>query len=516
MSNSISLTKWLYCTVFITGAGVLILEVSAVRLLAPYFGSSLNVLSSVLSVILLALSFGYYIGGKIADRYPYNLVLFTLIGTAGIVMLCLLKVLMLTLDESTDIFGLTYGPLIVSLLGFFIPALLLGIDSPFVSKLLTDKHTGNEGATVGTIFFFSTIGSIAGSLMAGFWLIPNFGITNTVAGVSLILMIWAFILSLTFHNKNKTIIIYLASILLFGLYLTTTINNHLGVDANIKVIHEQDGLYSHLLVYEKMYNGITYRFLKNDTNYSSAINLHDDKIVFPYAQYATLYRAMLPNPKNYLVLGGGALTLPRQVAADNQSLRVDAVEIEPYLEPIAYQYFNYQKHDHLKTFNLDARTFLTSTSTLYDVIFSDVMNSGHFIPPHLMTQEFFVSLRERTNPDGIIMLNYIGSLDTYGQTLTGSLLRTIGTVFDNYKIVAINDPASKKMQNLLIVIRPNILPIAFDDAIINQYFTNLSFDANSQFVDLEELQLDDELVFTDNQADVERLTAKQLRLHGGL
>jgi len=79
-----------FLTVFCTGAAVLIVEVSAVRLLAPYYGSSLYVLSSVLSVILFALSVGYYAGGKMADRFPYHIPLYIVITSAGLVLLCLM------------------------------------------------------------------------------------------------------------------------------------------------------------------------------------------------------------------------------------------------------------------------------------------------------------------------------------------------------------------------------------------------------------------------------------------
>jgi predicted membrane-bound spermidine synthase len=508
-----SLATLLYATVFLTGAAVLIFEVAAVRLLAPYFGSSLSVLSSVLSVILLALSLGYYIGGRLADRYPATTLLFGIIGTAGLMMILLLFVLMAILPATATIFGLGTGPLIASLFGFFIPALLLGIDSPFVSKLLTKDNAGSEGATVGTVFFLSTIGSITGSLLAGFVLIPYLGIITTISSISILLIFWTFILSLTGGRTQKLLCLYLGICLVVSIIAMQLLTHSLTTEKDITILHEVDGLYSHLIVYEKQLNGTTYRFLKNDTNHSSAINPATEDIVFSYAQYATLYRKMVPDPARYLVLGGGAFTVPRHIHADNPSATIDAVEIEPYLKEIATTYFGLPESDRLHTYTMDARLFLQSTTTTYDVIFSDIMNSGHFIPPHVLTKEFFTILRSRLADSGVVMLNYIGSLDTYGTTLTGSLIRTIATVFPNYKVIAIGDPASKNVQNLLIILRPEGLPIEFEPVTITQYFTGKSFDANDHFATIATSSLADENIFTDNRSQSELLMSKQLQLH---
>ncbi len=505
----------LFVTVFLTGAAVLIFEVAAVRLLAPYFGSSLYVLSSVLSTILLALSIGYTVGGRLADRYPNTNILFGIIAIAGVIMTILLTLALYILPAMPTSFNPAYGPLVVSFACFFVPALLLGMDSPFVVKLLTRQSADNtEGQVVGNVFFWSTIGSITGSLLAGFFLIPTFGLTETITATAVLLTLWAGLAlagtTTSTAYRVVAIVFIISSLVCGGMALRVQINT----DPDITTLHVQNGLYSRLEVFERSIGGTTYRFLKNDTNHSSAIIPGSTDVAFPYASYALLFPAMVPAADSYLVLGGGAFTMPRHIHERFPQMRVDTVEVEPYLLPIAKEYFGYTTAPTLAEHTTDARTFLTSTTTQYDMIFSDVMNSGHFTPPHLMTAEFFASLQARLDPNGVAILNYIGSTDTTGLTLTGSLLRTISTVFPNYRLLAIHDPEGKRLQNLLIILRHENLPITFGDTLIQNYLYQYKYPADSRFVSIPPESLADEMIFTDNHSQVELLTQKQFRLHG--
>ncbi len=507
--------RLLFCTVFLTGAAVLIIEVGAMRLLAPYYGSSLTVVSSVLSVILLALSLGYYVGGRLADRYPLPVLLATIIGTAGILLLLLLYVTLTALPSVAPLLGQSAGPLTLAFLTFFIPAFLLGIDSPFVSKLLA-SNTNDEGRVVGTVFFWSTIGSILGSFLAGFYLIPTFGLTPTLTYTAAILILWSSVLVFVLGTELKSkvrygIVISFFAVAIIGASILLTIPPH----GRGTLVHAKDGLYSQMTVYDEVIRGTTYRFLKNDTNFSSAVIMGSPEVVFPYAEVALMYRDMVPDAHSYLVLGGGAYTIPRYVHTDNPTLTIDTVELEPYLLPIAHEYFEYPKADQLRNYNEDARVFLQSTSTQYDVIFSDVMNSGHYIPPHLLTTEFFATLKERLSPNGVIFLNYIGSLDTFGRTMTGSLTKTITTVFPNHQLLPLQSSSERDLQNIIFVLRHDDRPITFASStrVQNRLF-GYNFVVNDRLLQLEESTLADEIMFTDERPGMEPLLAKQFRLHG--
>jgi len=502
----------LLATVFLTGTAVLIFEVGAIRLLAPYYGSSLTVVSSVLSTILLALSIGYYWGGRLADRYPSPLLLASIIGSAGIIMLGLLYLALIILPTIGPALGLGAGPLIISTLCFFIPACLLGIDSPFVSKLLA-QHQDNEGAVVGTVFFWSTIGSIVGSLISGFYLIPTIGLTATFLTVASVLVGWACFLFIIFGKMNHSYRIIATGFIILTVTFGTLVHSA-PLTSRGTLLYAKDGQYSQMLVYEEFLNGTTYRFLKNDTNFSSAIIPGSYEIAFPYAELATLYDAMVPNAKNYLVLGGGAFTIPRHVHHHNPDLTIDTVEIEPYLYDIARTYFDLPVHNNLRLHTMDARVFLQSTTTQYDVIFSDVMNSGHFIPEHLVTVEFFESLKDRLAPDGVAFINYIGSLDTTGVSMTGSIVHTLSQVFPNYQIIPIQSSTDRELQNMMLIVRHDSKPITFGEYNIDNRLYDMSYRIDDKLMRLQPNELADEIMFTDEHPGMETLLNKQFRLHG--
>lgn len=508
-----------YLTVFLTGAAVLIFEVAAVRMLAPYFGSSLYVLSSVLTTILAALSFGYYFGGRIADRFPTAVTLYCIIGLAGIVMLFLQVLALNILPLSNTIFSITSGPLVLSLTLFFIPAFLLGIDSPFVIKLLTQTETSDHnGALVGSIFFFSTIGSIVGSIAAGFFLIPHLGLTLTVSLVSIMLVVWAICALLILrtinpHEPFPKSLISLPFIVLLGigsvLYFSYLTYNYSSKPTTDKILYQADGFYSHLKVFERNVNDVTFRFLKNDVNHSSAIIPGTTTPVFTYTQLADMFSVNNPDAKKYLVLGGGSYTIPRFIHSQFPAMNIDVAEIEPGLFPLAHEYFELPISEKITNHEQDARVFLQSTSTQYDVIFSDVMNSGLFIPPHLATVEFFEVFKARLAPDGIAILNFIGSLDTTSLSLTGSMIKTIATVFPNYELVALRGPNHTGTQNMLFILRHEGYPITIPDTKIIDYFNETQKIASSLVVNQNSLTLENQTLFTDDKSKIEPLIVKQ-------
>lgn len=522
--NPTSLTRSVYfLTVFFTGAAVLIIEVAAIRMLAPYFGSSLSVLSSVLTVVLAALSVGYFIGGRIADRMPFFLPLYTIIGTAGIIMLALQIVSLNLLPYSNQFFSLATGPLILSLILFFIPAFLLGIDSPFVIKLLTkDLDQDHAGAIVGSTFFWSTIGSIVGSLSAGFWLIPTLGLTHTITVVSVALIVWAIVAAtiLTYLTRHDTTlprfpfsslwlvaIGSIAGILLAQYVLTLQASSVQGT-----TLYKADGYYSNIHIYDAIRGTTTYRFLKNDINNSSAIIPGSNEIVFAYAQYANLFTTHIPDAQNYLVLGGGSYTIPRHMYLSHPELTIDVVETEPLLYPLAQKYFELPVSPRILNHEMDARVFLQSTTTTYDVIFSDIMNSGYYLPPHVATIEFFESLRARLSPDGIAIINFIGSLDTSEKTLTGSMIKTITSVFPNMTLLAINGPKNPDIQNILFVVRHEGKPITIpSDLRIKNIFTGTTTAATAMIVNQDTLTLDNQVIFHDDKSELEPLVFAQFK-----
>lgn len=515
-----TLTHFIYfTTVFLTGAAVLIFEVAAVRMLAPYFGSSLYVLSSVLTTILAALSVGYYFGGRIADRRPHPLYLYLIIGSAGVIMLLLQVLALYILPHSNEVFSITSGPLVLSLALFFVPAFLLGIDSPFVIKLLTTNGTPDtHGTVVGSTFFFSTVGSIVGSISAGFLLIPYLGLSTTISLVSVTLIIWsilafAFIytslrspLQFTFPLSLPFVVVITLISAGYFLYLTATFTPP---PDDTKLLYQADGYYSHLKIFDREQNGVTYRFLKNDVNSSSAIIPGKPDLVFTYAQLADMFTVNNPKATTYLVLGGGSYTIPRTIHHYFPDMQIDIAEIEPSLFPLAHQYFELPITPYITNYEQDARVFLQSTTTQYGVIFSDVMNSGLFIPPHVSTVEFFEAFKNRLAPDGIAIVNFIGTLNTTDTTLTGSMIKTVASVFPNYKLIALKGPEYKETQNMVFILRHEGHEIVLPDKDIKDYFKDTARSVASLVVPQSTLNLDTQVIFTDDTSQIEPLIVKQ-------
>src|SRR5579883_2830000 len=179
-----TLQGWLLIVlVFVAGAASLAVELSASRLLAPYFGTSLFVWANLIGLILLYLTLGYYIGGRLADRYPYPATLYgmTTIAAFLISLIPFLSRPILHWSQSsfaTYSVGVFYGSLVSVILLFALPMILLGCVSPFAIRLRIEQ-VGKSGSTAGQLYAISTAGSILGTFLPVLWLIPNIGTYKT-------------------------------------------------------------------------------------------------------------------------------------------------------------------------------------------------------------------------------------------------------------------------------------------------------------------------------------------------
>src|SRR6059058_6643169 len=169
--------------VFVAGAASLAVELSASRLLAPYFGTSLFVWANLIGLILLYLTIGYYIGGRVADRYPRPAVLYLLTICAsiliGLIPFISRPILLWSLTSfATFSVSIFYGSLVSVILLFAVPMILLGCVSPFAIRLSVEQVI-RSGRTAGQLYAISTAGSIFGTFLPVLWLIPTIGTYRT-------------------------------------------------------------------------------------------------------------------------------------------------------------------------------------------------------------------------------------------------------------------------------------------------------------------------------------------------
>jgi spermidine synthase len=434
--------------VTLTGMAVLIVEIAATRILAPYFGNSIFTLSSVISIILAALSAGYYLGGRLSDRQPSALLFCGLIVAAGFTVLLLQLLNALVLPGLAYTLSLVSGPLIVSLMMFLLPALLLGMLSPFAVRLL---HAGDArqgvGNAAGLVFFWSTLGSIIGSLGAGFWLIPHFGIGHLMIGVGLGLVLLGGGGMLLFARSRKA--------LPFGLILLGISCGYAllrSAEAEGKgIVHDKDGLYERIVIRDIAYQGRTARILLQDRNVSSGMFLDDGSMAFDYTKYFDLYRLFTPQLKSALAIGGGAYSVPKALLGVPTLERVDVAEIDPELHGLAQRYFALPEDARLHNHVVDGRRFLHDSAERYDLIFSDAYRSFVSAPVQFTTREFFELARSRLKEDGVFIANYYGSLGPETRPMLYAVLKTMRAAFPQVYVIATVDPVSDVLQNFIFI-----------------------------------------------------------------
>lgn len=500
-----TLNRYLFGTVFLTGAAVLILEIAAVRLLAPHYGSSLYVFSSVLTVILAALSIGYWYGGKRADAQHSLSELYGIITAAGLLVLLLLLAATSILPIFGRMFPVSVGPLLFSFGLFFLPAFLLGIVSPYIIKIQS-IHTPTTaiGGVVGKTFFWGTFGSIVGSIASGFWLIPTLGVELAITLVSIVLVAIGTVTPLFLSQPlpRKWFPLVLTTTLIFSSLLYLQIQHR-----NNAYLYYADGLYSSIIIKDVDIYGQPARLLNRDTNNSSAIFHNSEDLVFDYTQFAALYQELVPDATSFLMLGGGAYTIPRHVVATDPNIRVDVVEIEPDLYHLAQEYFDLSDTKRISNFAEDARVYLSRTNKKYDVIFADLFSTNMAAPFHLTTYEYYQLVKQRLKPNGILLINYAGKPESEAPSLTGSVVKTVTRVFPNTTAYQLRPEQPTRSQNIVFVARNGSTPISPKKELTFYSANNLTFE-NMQ-LDLAHYNLETEYLLTDDFAPVEKLKAKQ-------
>lgn len=498
---------YLLMVVFLTGGAILILEVVATRVLSAYFGNTIYTVSSVISVILFALSTGYYTGGKLADKKDLESLFYKIILVSGMSVWIIYLLNIFIIPKISNHLSLRDGPLFISLLLFFLPSYLLGILSPMALTMQNKKNKEGIGQTAGNVFFWSTLGSIAGSLSCGFYLIPNFGIDMILIGVGVILVIIAMtglnlINKINFSNKIIFLIIFIFPLFLTFLIMITKVMN------NNEHVFTTDGIYSKITIYDSNFRGRQARFMQQDIDRSSAIYFDTNEPVYDYAKYYKLYKLVNPHIKNALVIGGGGYSVPKALLQEgDQNINVDVVDIEPILPEIAKKYFGLKDDKRLKTYVEDGRRFLNDNSKKYDLIYTDAFSFT--IPPHLTTREFFQLSKSRLKPGGLFIMNTYGTTLETSPSFALSEMRTFRGVYPNSYFFAVISPLLKKnIQNIMIVGYNSEKQIDFSQTIYNSdpFLQTISY----QLMNINKYKWSDHIIFTDNYAPTEYYMAKTL------
>jgi spermidine synthase len=448
MTNAQGHRFGLLLSVTLAGMAVLIVEIAATRMLAPFFGNSIFTISSVIGIVLAALGLGYYAGGTLSDRKPSEAWFFSLIVVAGFTVLLLQFFNAILLPGIAYRLSLVSGPLLVSLMMFFLPAMFLAMLSPFAITLLHAREPRRGvGNASGLVFFWSTLGSIAGSLGTGFLLIPHWGIGAIMVGVGCGLVLLGGAGLLVSRSVPKVLPVGLA---LLGLISGVALEER-AMAGDHDAVFAAHGLYEKIVVRDVALRGRTARVLLQDRNANGGLFLDDGSMAFDYTKYYELYRLFAPDLTSALAIGGGAYNVPRALLRDSPRAIVDVAEIEPSLHALALRYFALPEDARLRNHVIDGRRFLHDAAGRYDLIFCDAYRSFMSVPPQFTTLEFFRLAKSRLRANGVLIANYFGSLAPETRPMLYSVLRTMRAVFPQVYVIATVGPDREALQNFIFI-----------------------------------------------------------------
>lgn len=446
------LKKYRYPTlVFLTGAAVLVIEIAATRILSPYYGNTIYTVSAVISVILASLSVGYARGGKEADLEPTEERFYRTIYHGAIALVVLFLFVIAVLPGLGNLFSLRVGPLVWSIILFAPSAYFFGKMSPFAVKLaLLSPHHAGLGEVTGNIFFWSTAGSITGSILTGFVFIPFIGIKSILFLTTIFLLLLGgagyIIHASSAMKRNRLINLVFLILALSAIYVIDRANH------DPEILYQDDGIYEQITIRDTTYSGRPARFFLQDRSLSGATYLDNpNEMVFDYTKYYSLYKLWNRDTAHVVFLGGGIYTMPRALHEEVPSAQIEVVDIEPDLETIAKKYFFLPSTPKIRTHTEDGVQFLARSNELYDLIFSDVYFSLFSIPSHFTTHEFFSLAKDKLTDDGVFIANVIGRNDHRDNSFLLTEIKTMRSVFPHMKVYAVDSVKSKEVQNFILV-----------------------------------------------------------------
>ncbi|MGI8669181.1 MAG: fused MFS/spermidine synthase [Aridibacter sp.] len=370
--------------VFVSGAIVMIYEIIGSRILAPHIGTSTYVWTSLIGVILGALSLGYWLGGRVADRNPNLKIL-----SAVLFFAAALVTFTMLIKEFVFFFGLTvsmrleFKAVIASIILFAPASILLGFVTPYAVRLKMES-VADAGKTVGRLYALSTIGSILGTFAAGFLLLPFVGSTRTLYLIVIVLFLLSLLVA-PFKLTAKN----LGLIILFPLAIG--VNEFVGyVQSKNNNVRDFDTRYNRIRVIDAIQGGTgrPVRDLTTDPfSAQSSMYLDTKQTASRYISYYHLLRHFKPDFQKTLNIGGAGYSFPKDYLQKYPGKQIDVVEIDPQMTQIARDYFYLKEDKNLRIFHEDGRIFLNETTNKYDVIVIDAFNSFLSIPLQLTTIE---------------------------------------------------------------------------------------------------------------------------------
>lgn len=419
-----TLRNYLYLTAALTGAAIMVVEILGAKMLSPFVGMSHFVWTAQIAVTMVALACGYYGGGWLVDHsQKLSHLYLALLMAAGYLVFTVVicePVAYWCLD-----FNLAAGTLLASTILFFIPLALLAITGPFLIRIITSSLDG-VGGNVGRLTSIGTLGSFAGTICIGYLMLPLLPNSISMVLTAAVLALICLGYFIFFSRQTGLMVITAGLMMIIGLWMATKSgrhyvffqerfsgNSHFG---QVQVLERRDGrlrIFSNDNLIQNTYDPVAKKSLST----------------FTYA-LAGLARAYTDPINQVLCIGLGVGIVPMEFA--RQGAKVEVVEINPAVIPVAVQFFDLEPERMGITID-DGRHFLNRCRQSYDVIVLDAF-LGDSSPSHLMTREAFTSMARVMRPGGSLVINAFCNLESQKDFFAASLEKTLKSVFAGVRI----------------------------------------------------------------------------------
>jgi spermidine synthase len=408
----------------------MVVEVLGSRVIGPFFGVSLFVWTALITVTLVALAAGYAAGGALADRRADPLDLPRIVLAAGIAV-ALVPELRVPVIRACLPLGLRGGSLAASAILFGPALFLLGCVSPLVVKGAAVR-LDSVGRTVGLLYAISTLGSFAGTLATGFFLIGTFAVDDIFRMTGGLL---ATVAALQFLRNRKRLALAATCVAI----AIAAVPRHdpppagrLADGTDVRIVARRDTFYGQIKVVDYRHGSTHLRDLVIDGLVQGGIDVADGRSVYEYAQLiAALPHAMQPDGRRALVVGLGAGAAPMWL--ERAGVTADVVEIDPAVAAFAASHFGVKLRGRIHI--ADARTFLADATARYDYILMDAFN-GDSNPSHLLTREALRLVHGSLRPSGVAAFNFHGSIGA-DRAMTDAFARTLLDVFPSVTMLPV-------------------------------------------------------------------------------
>lgn len=377
---------------FLVGGAALATEISASRLLAPYFGASTVVWANIIGLTLAYLALGYWLGGVLADRRPDPRVLGAILLVAAVSLAVtpfaarpFLRWALHGFDVVS--IGAVAGSFFSALALFAVPVTALGAAAPFLVRLALSS-VDEAGKVAGRLYALSTAGSLLGTFLAALVMIPWVGTQRTIVGTGAAVALAA---ALLLPRPWLLAPVAVAALLAVP-------------PPQIKsALYETESAYQYIRVVADGQGGRELQL--NEGVVSHSVWRPDTVLTGGYWDLFLMLPPLLGQPpRRMLVIGNAGGTIGRAYGRFYPRVRIDGVELDPKLNEVARRWFGAGDNPRMRLIAADGRPFLEKTKQRYDLIVVDAYRQP-YVPFYLATEEFFRLARDHLRPGGAIALN---------------------------------------------------------------------------------------------------------------